>query len=77
MVASSRRRHALPTLSDEEAWDVIDQHTRAALNMSAQEFIERWQAGQYTSEFDDPRAFTIAGFLPMVGIDPWAHDGTR
>ena len=60
-------------LTEEEAWAMIEERTKAHFGLSAPEFIERWLSGGYGDPDDDPDALEIAVLLPGVGVDPWAH----
>jgi hypothetical protein len=56
--------------SPEEGWDLLDRQARRYLKMDGEEFIARWDAG----EFDDPddrlrhapEVMRVATLLPLV-----------
>jgi hypothetical protein len=60
-------------LSEEEAWAMIEERTRAHFGLSAREFIETWLSGGFGDADDDPDALEIAVLLPGVGVNPWAN----
>lgn len=42
-------------LTREEGLAVIDEHARKYLNMSGEEFLQRWETG----DFDDPESYEV------------------
>ena len=61
-------------LSREEAWELLEEHTRARFHIGVQEFIDKWFAGEYGEPDDNPDALEIAVLLPGIGVDPWRDD---
>lgn len=76
MVVTPNQSTGIHWLTDDEAWEVLEEHARARLGISAREFIANWQSGAYGDDPDDnPDALALAMLLPMVGVDPWQNDG--
>jgi hypothetical protein len=56
-------------LSPDEAYAVFDYQARALMNMSGEEFLRRWEAGEYDNVVDQPGHLHItrlAGFIPFA-----------
>ena len=55
--------------TDEEWYAMFDEAVQKYLHMSADEFIERWNAGEYKEVFDK-RGYEdltyLAGFIPSI-----------
>lgn len=52
--------------SHEEGWKLLDERARRYLNISAEEFIQRWNAGVYRDDADRPDVIRVAAALPFV-----------
>ena len=57
-------------LTESEAWELLQERTHRRLQIDAEEFIRRWQAGEYGAADDNPDALELGILLPHVGIDP-------
>jgi hypothetical protein len=77
MVAvSSRKRSAAPVPPDdlppllettpEEGRAIFDQEARFRLGMSGEEFLRRWNAGEYADDPDRPDVMDLVMLLPLV-----------
>ncbi len=53
-------------LTVEESWALFDQHARELLGISGDEFVRRWNAGDYDEIADDGEHYDII-FLAMFG----------
>lgn len=54
-------------VDEQEAFELLDKQARARLGMSGQEFIERWDAGEWDdAEPEDPAVLKLAMLLPLV-----------
>jgi len=53
-------------LTEDEAYALLDREAHRYLGMSAQEFIEAWEAGQYDDDPDQPNVMYVAMLLPLV-----------
>lgn len=52
--------------TDEEAHAYFDKTARILLNISGDEFQERWLRGDYDDDPDRPGVMTLALMLPMI-----------
>lgn len=52
-------------LTDEEAFEVLDLQAQRRLNMSGEEFLEKWRADTFSEEFKDEHhsAFAVLSLL--------------
>ena len=50
----------------EESRELFDRMARDYLNMSGDEFLRRWDAGEYAEGRQEPRVETMAILLPLV-----------
>ena len=64
----AREELAKYEISYEEGWKLLDAEARRYLNMSGEEFVRKWDAGEI--DFDDPETHNaVVGLwmlLPMV-----------
>jgi hypothetical protein len=75
---SSRKRAAARVPSDdlppllettlEEGREIFDQQARLRLGMSGEEFLRRWNAGEYehTADLGEPGVMDVVMLLPLV-----------
>jgi hypothetical protein len=59
-------------ISDEEAQREFDELARTLMHMSGDEFLRRWDAGEYRDIGDTPgnrHIVLLAGFIPLVRPD--------
>ncbi len=56
--------------TEAEGWQMLDRAARYHLGISAEEFVRRWQAGEYPDPDGTP-ALRVAMLLPFVGLSPW------
>ena len=61
-------------LTEAEARELFQERTHRRLQIDAEEFIRRWQAGEYGAADDNPDALELTMLLPLVGVDPWRDD---
>ena len=54
--------------TDEEADALFDKAARLYLQMSGDEFRERWHRGDYDGDPDIPGVMTVATLLPLVEL---------
>lgn len=53
-------RNGVNVLTKEETWEMFDRQARARANMSGEEFIRAWDAGEFD---DDPESVMFVGML--------------
>jgi hypothetical protein len=56
-------------LTREEAWELFEQDARRQLGISGEEFLRRWDDGEYRDIQDDPpgwRVMRVAMMIPTV-----------
>ena len=53
-------------VSAEEGHAILDRAARRYLNMSAEEFIAAWNAGQFDDNPDRPEVMRVAMLLPFA-----------
>ncbi len=70
MAAPKKRRNGkVRWLSPEESRQFFDEQARKALGISGEEFLRRWDAGEYDAIFDDPdhpEIVELAMLLPLA-----------
>lgn len=68
MSSNATRGADVVELTDEEAADVFERVTRREMNMSSDEFLKRWDAGEYEGvDFDTvPGLVEVWMYLPFV-----------
>jgi hypothetical protein len=71
MVAATPGRIEVMTASDGRSF--LEEQVRETFCISLDEFVQRWQAGDYGDFDDDPRALRLAMLLPIIGVDPWSN----
>jgi hypothetical protein len=64
-MASEARHVEIEELSDEEGRRLFDRAARRYLNMSGEEFLRRWDAGEL-DEDDRPEVTTVAMLIPFA-----------
>lgn len=68
--AAESRVPGVVFVTDDEAFALFDEAVQKYLQMSADEFIARWNAGEYNDVFDK-RGYEdltyLAGFIPSLG----------
>lgn len=58
-------------LTIEEGWELLDTRARRVLGISAEEFIRKWDAGEFGDPDDVPGIWDVGGLLPFVGKNPF------
>ena len=53
-------------LNEEQAWDLFDGAAEFYLGISGKEFVERWDAGYYDADPDEPNVVDVATLLPLI-----------
>lgn len=57
-------RNGIRVLSKEEAWEIFDTQARRRANMSGEEFLRAWDAGEFD---DDPESVMyLAMLIPLA-----------
>lgn len=57
-------RHQIRALTKEEAWEIFDAQARERANMSGEEFLRAWDAGEFD---DDPESVMfLAMLIPLA-----------
>lgn len=56
----------VPALTPEEAHALFDRLARRYLQMSGEEFIRAWDAGEFDQNPDRPAVMRVAMLLPLV-----------
>lgn len=51
-------------LSNDEAWSVFDRMARQYLEMSGEQFMEKWEAGEFSGNVDRPEVLRVAMLRP-------------
>ena len=54
------------TLTEKEAREEFDAQARRRLGISGEEFLRRWDAGEYPDPDGDPDVIWMAMLLPLV-----------
>lgn len=54
-------------LTEEEGRKLFDSNARFVLGISGEEFLQRWDAGEWKDDIDQPGVITMYGLLPLVG----------
>lgn len=57
----------LVELTEEEGRETFDRSARFALGISGEEFLRRWDEGEWKDDIDQPGVITMYGLLPLVG----------
>ena len=52
-------------LSDEQSWELFDGAARHYLDISGEEFLERWESGYYEDP-DQPGIMSVVMLLPFA-----------
>ena len=66
--AASERVHEL---TDAEAWAILEKAAQRYLGMSAEAFIEAWNAKKFEPNTDRPEVMWVAMLLPLVDAYGW------
>lgn len=53
-------------ISDQEARDLFDARARFHLQISGDEFVERWRRGDFDERREDPAVIAVVMLLPFV-----------
>jgi hypothetical protein len=68
---ATEAQNGIVWLSDEEAVAFFDRNARALLGISGEEFLRRWDAGEFHDRFDvDPDITSLVMLMPFAGRDP-------
>lgn len=65
MVATSDPTKGVQTLSPEEGRALLDKQARRYLNLSGEEFIRKWEAGEFEADADRPEIMRLVMLLPF------------
>lgn len=66
---TTKIKHDLPPvrfLTQEEAREMFDQQARRELNMSGEEFLRAWNAGEFDDDPDRPEVMRVVMLLPFA-----------
>jgi len=55
----------LQELTAEEGWALLEEHARRYLNLSAEEFLRRWDANEFENP-DRPEVLRVAMTIPFA-----------
>jgi hypothetical protein len=58
---------AIKELTAEEGRELFDKAARYYLNMSGEEFIRKWEAGEFGDPDDRPEVMHLVMLLPFAG----------
>lgn len=64
--ADSEKNGYIRQVDREEGYAMLDHLTRKHMQMSAREFIERWEAGQFRDEDEFPEATQLSMMIPLA-----------
>ena len=53
-------------LDDEESHQFFDEQARRLMNMSGEEFLRRYDAGEFEAELDGPRHSVLVEMIMMI-----------
>ena len=53
-------------LTPEEAWDIFDQAARRLLHMRGEDFIRKWDAGEFPGDPEQPGVEEVGMLLSLV-----------
>ena len=60
------RRQRPRVLSREQARELFDRQSRKYLNLSREQFVQKWNAGKFNGESDCPNVIHLALLLPFA-----------
>lgn len=49
----------------EEGYEILDEQARRYLNMSGEEFLEKWDSGYFADKQDEPGVMHVAFLIPF------------
>lgn len=55
-------------LSEEEAWEFFNDQAQRILGISGEEFLRRWDRGDYRPVPDTPEGWPIAGLVMLMPV---------
>ena len=61
-----RGRVPVRDIDRQEGRAVIDENARHYLGISGEEFLRRWNSGEYAHADDDPNVMLVASLLPFI-----------
>ena len=64
-IPTRERRARAEELSPEEAHAIFDRVAREELSISGEEFLRRWDSGEYEGRADQPNVARVAMLLPF------------
>ncbi len=53
-------------LTDEQSWDLFDRAARHYLDVSGEEFLERWESRYYEAPDAEPGVMSVVMLLPFA-----------
>jgi hypothetical protein len=53
-------------MTDSEAWDIFDRTARRRLGMTGEEFLAKWDAGEFPDPDEQDGVMTVAMLIPLV-----------
>lgn len=56
-------------VSDEEYWEWFDQTAKTRLGMTGEEFLQRWDDGEWNEDPDQPGVITLHMMMKDLGPD--------
>ncbi len=64
--AIPRTNGHFPELQREEGWALLDQAARHYLDMSAEDFIQAWERGDFDEDPERPEVIRVAMMVPLA-----------
>jgi len=65
-IARKRTDNGIRFLDDEESRQYFDRQARRLMNMSGEEFLRRYDAGEFEAELDGPRHRQLAKLVMLL-----------
>jgi len=65
MATMLQERHRAHEVSPEEGRQILDRAAQRRLYMSGEDFLQRWDAGEYVGRADEPDVARVAILIPF------------
>jgi hypothetical protein len=69
-VTKEQAEHQIQWLTDEEARAIFDEEARKVMGMSGEEFLRRYDAGEFDAVLDDS---DYPALMRLVSLIPWGR----
>ncbi len=66
-ILEGREPVSIVTLNDDEYWESFDETARWSLGMSGEEFLRRWDEGEWNDDPDQPGVMTLYMMMKYLG----------